>query len=265
MFVTHAVLLAAVSSGEADRVVTLYSREHGKLSAIAKGARKSRSRFGASLALFVAGEATLRDSRSGDLMLLERFDARADFTRLGEDVVKLAHASYATELLRELTVPRQPDAALYDLLLELYRIVMGYPAARGELARLRAPAPRRRAGLAAGPRTDRCLVCASEDDAVLDAEGALVDPGRGGLVCAACAAVVHFASDAIRRLPAAARAQLLALLRGPACSPTRWRWRRCRPRSRPRRGEAMHALVQTHLHAPMRSLEFIRQLRASLS
>ena len=50
--VAPAILLASVPFGEADRVVTLFTRSHGKVSAMARSARKSRTRFGASLSLF---------------------------------------------------------------------------------------------------------------------------------------------------------------------------------------------------------------------
>ena len=64
---TRAVLLRQVDTGESDRVVTLLTEELGKVSAIARGARKSRKRFGAALALFVLAEAEL----DGDLLMAE--------------------------------------------------------------------------------------------------------------------------------------------------------------------------------------------------
>src|SRR6476620_12375161 len=46
---TEAVVLRSIRFGEADRVLHLYSREHGRLGAVAKGVRKTKSRFGARL------------------------------------------------------------------------------------------------------------------------------------------------------------------------------------------------------------------------
>ena len=46
---TEAIVLRSIRYGEADRIVHLYTVAHGRLSAIAKGARRSRSRFGARL------------------------------------------------------------------------------------------------------------------------------------------------------------------------------------------------------------------------
>src|SRR5262249_59649646 len=93
---SEAILLGAVAYGDADRVVTLMTRSHGKVGAMARGARKSRNRFGGALGPFVVGEAMLRERRGADLMLLDSFHARRDFSRLGSDVVKMGHASYAT-------------------------------------------------------------------------------------------------------------------------------------------------------------------------
>jgi DNA repair protein RecO (recombination protein O) len=73
-FVTRAILLRAVATGEADRVVTLLGRPTGRVSAIARGARKSTRRFGGGLGLAATGEATLRDRSGAELSVLEGFE-----------------------------------------------------------------------------------------------------------------------------------------------------------------------------------------------
>src|SRR5262249_54256954 len=121
-----------------------------KVSAMARGARKSQKRFGGALGLFVLGEATLRERRGAELMLLESFQARRDHSRLGVDPVRLGHASYGTELVRELTPPPPPAPAAAPARRgaprappRLLRRRRGPRAARRHLARLRAQAPRR--------------------------------------------------------------------------------------------------------------------------
>lgn len=253
--VEPALLLRAVAYGEADRIVTLYTRGHGKLSAMARVARKSRARFGASLALFVVGEATLRDRRGAELMTLERFDAVRDFSALAVDVVRMAHASYATELTRELTVPRQADPALFDLLVELYAVVAtAAPAADT----LRAFELRLLDEIGLRPVLDRCVACGAEGAGALD-RGAVVDPARGGLLCARCAGLSR--GEGVRPLPGAARLRLLeaqevdSLAQAASLPPLD-------PEGTARAREAMHAMVAAHLRAPLKSLEFIQQLRA---
>jgi DNA repair protein RecO (recombination protein O) len=250
--VTDAVVLRQVATGEADRVVTLYTRAHGKLSALAHAAAKSRKRFGAALSPYVLGEATLREKAGRELHLLERFDARRDFAaRLG-DPIKMGHAAYATELLRELSPPHQTDPALLDLLVELYEVV-GTTAPRAET--LRAFELRLLDAVGLRPVLDRCLACGAGEAARLDAPGAVLDPERGGLVCASCGTM----GDRVRPLTAASRRRLLSIqdlaladaaaLPGDGAESVT----ACR--------EALHALLRTHLPGPLKSLEFLLKLR----
>jgi DNA repair protein RecO (recombination protein O) len=253
----EAVVLRSVAYGEADRIVTLLTRRHGKLSAIARAARRSQKRFGAALAPFVLGEAMLHERRGADLLVLDRFDARHDFSGLAFDVVRLAHASYATELVRELTEPRHVDPALFELLCELYETVSSH-APRADT--LRAFELHLLDELGLRPVLDRCVGCGTADGAGLDAVGGQIDAARGGLVCGACAARASF--DAGRRaLPAEARARLVAVRELslaqaaaieplPAVAQTAAR-------------TAMHALLAAHLRGPMRSLEFLEKLRTT--
>src|SRR5262245_27992425 len=114
--VTPAVVLRTVDYGEADRVVTLLARAGGKRAAIARGARRSTRRFGAGLALFGVGEATLAERPHAELDVLEAFHGARGFPHLALDVAKVAHAGYACEVVRELAPARQAEPELFDLL-----------------------------------------------------------------------------------------------------------------------------------------------------
>ena len=249
-FSTEAVLLAQIAYGEADRIVTLFTRARGKVTAMAHGARKSRSRFGAALSLFVLGDATLRARRGGDLYTLERFEARRVFSHLETDLVALAHASYATELARELSAAEKPDEPVLSLLLELYQTVETY-GPRADT--LRAFELRLLGELGLAPGFDRCVGCGSRETAKLDGVGALLDPHGGGVLCSACprpgarplgtavrmrlCEVQTAASLALAaQLPPAPRAVALA---------TR---------------EATRDLLSNHLVRPLRTVAFLEQL-----
>jgi DNA repair protein RecO (recombination protein O) len=244
-FVTDAVLLGAVAYGESDRVVTLFTRELGKVGAMARGARKSRSRFGAALSLYVLGEAALRERRGAELLFLESFHAVRDFSGLASDPVRMGHAAYATEIARELTPPHRADPPLLELLVELYEVVARTPPRAGtlrafELALL--------GEIGLRPMLDGCVACGDE-------EADLVDAARGGLVCGRCAG-----GTALRLLPAAARARLVALrdagsLAAAAALPPAAAEVEDAARA------AMHALVEAHLPRPARSVEFLKKLR----
>ena len=183
--VTPALVARSVDYGEADRICSLLTRDLGRVSALARSARRSRKRFGGALSLFVIGDATLKPSR-GDLLALERFDALQDLAPgIGGDVIKVAHGSYMLELARELWPEGQADADAFDLLCDGLRAVADNPPSppllRGfELQLLQAM------GLA--PCLDRCVSCGTAE--------ALAAPGnhgqvvfnlhRGGIVCPAC-------------------------------------------------------------------------------
>jgi DNA repair protein RecO (recombination protein O) len=135
VLVTPAIVLRTVDYGEADRVVTLLSRDEGKLSAIARGARKSKRRFGAALSLFGVGEARLTERAGQELATLESFSSARGFPGLYTDVAKVAHGSYACELVRELSPPKHPEPALFDLLLDLLALLDEHEA-RAETLRI---------------------------------------------------------------------------------------------------------------------------------
>ncbi|MBZ0237175.1 MAG: DNA repair protein RecO, partial [Deltaproteobacteria bacterium] len=119
---TDGVVLRTTPVGESDLVVALFTRELGRVSAIARGARSSRRRFGGALGLLVHSELALgRRARGSELWNLERATAKTDHAALGADPIVLGHASYGLKLVRELTPAEVPEPAALDLLLGLWR------------------------------------------------------------------------------------------------------------------------------------------------
>jgi DNA repair protein RecO (recombination protein O) len=191
--ITDAIVVRAVDYGEADRVVTLITRGAGKVSALARGARRSQKRFGGALALFGAGEATLSPGR-GELFRLESLDARRGFPRLATDVARVAHAAYACELTRELLPPHHPEPRAFALLRSLLQhIDDGDAAGPSGPAYLRVFELALLDALGLAPVLATCVVCGDNLAPIVGvAEG---DPGerhfdvrRGGVVCAGCGA-----------------------------------------------------------------------------
>jgi recombinational DNA repair protein (RecF pathway) len=103
----RAVVLRSVDYGERDKVVTLLSRERGKLSAFARGARASRRRFGGVLEPFTLVAAEVSE-RGGDLWGLEDAAVERAFGAIRGDLLRIACASYAVELAREGPSPSRP-------------------------------------------------------------------------------------------------------------------------------------------------------------
>ena len=111
---TEAVVLRRSDLGEADRIVTLYTPQLGKLRAVAKGIRRPTSRLGGHLELFTHSRVLLAKGR--DLDIITQAETIHSFIGLRDDLWRAALACYAAELLDRLTVERNPDLAVYDLL-----------------------------------------------------------------------------------------------------------------------------------------------------
>lgn len=113
-FRTEAIVLRRTDFGEADRLLTLYSKEFGKISAIAKGARKPQSRKTGHVELFMRSKFFIAKGRNLDIITqAEMIDSYAP---LRDDLMRVSHASYAVELLNRFTVEEDPHSGIYNLL-----------------------------------------------------------------------------------------------------------------------------------------------------
>jgi DNA repair protein RecO (recombination protein O) len=116
-----AIVLARMDFGEADRILTLYSRQHGKLRVIAKGARRPLSRLGPHLEYFSRSRLMLAKGRELDVVTgAETADAHL---AIRDDFDALGHASHMVEVLARLTEDRQENVAVFDLLASSLRLL----------------------------------------------------------------------------------------------------------------------------------------------
>jgi DNA repair protein RecO (recombination protein O) len=99
-FRVSAVVLRHSELGEADRLLTLYTREHGKMRVVAKGARKVTSRKAGHLEPFT--HVTLQLAKGRDLMIVTQAETVNAFLGIGENLTKMGYASYVIELLDRL-------------------------------------------------------------------------------------------------------------------------------------------------------------------
>jgi DNA repair protein RecO (recombination protein O) len=111
---SEAIILRRFDFGEADRMLTLYSREFGKIKALAKGARKPQTRKTGHVELFMRTNFMFARGRNIDIItqaeLVEAYPA------LREDLVRTTYAAYAAELLDGLTAEADRDLRKYNLL-----------------------------------------------------------------------------------------------------------------------------------------------------
>lgn len=207
-----AFVLRSVDYGESDRIVTFFTREHGKLPAFARAARKSQRRFGGALEPFQRLRIRFRDRR-GDLASLASATIEEGRPSLLADYDLIARASYLTELVTEATREREAHPELFDLLDRGFDLLAS-PAFAA------APTPKREAWRCtfelklldlAGyrPVLDACAMCGTTEAARFR-----FAPERGAVLCGACAmgsGGVPVSAGTLRLLQAALDADLTRL------------------------------------------------------
>jgi DNA repair protein RecO (recombination protein O) len=198
---TEAIVLRSIRYGEADRILHLYTPAHGRVAAIAKGARRARSRFGARLEPFFHVCAVLHEGRS-ELLTVTSVDTISAHGALRDYAATLDAAARACDAVTRLFETPEPHPEVFRLL-------------ANELGLLHADSAHARTGnglafrlkllLAAGivPQLGACVVC-GETDHLVGFSGA-----AGGVVCSSCeAASFPLEEDAYRFLVGALGAPL---------------------------------------------------------
>lgn len=112
---TPAIILHAFKYADTSKIVRLATRDHGVQSAIAKGASRPRSRFGASLQVLSQGTAHLYLRPAVDLQTLSAFDVAEQRPALAADMGRYAAASAIAEVMMR-CAPSEPQPRLFDLL-----------------------------------------------------------------------------------------------------------------------------------------------------
>jgi DNA repair protein RecO (recombination protein O) len=204
------VVLRTIKLGEADRIVTILTQGHGKIRAVAKGVRKTTSRFGARLE--PTSRVALQCYKGRELDVVTQVETLEAHRALREEYTLFTHAIPMLEAVDQVAQEREPNPALYRMLagalrtLAERRSALVTPAFFWKLLSLEG----------FHPMLDGCARCA-EDDVELVA----FDLDEGGTLCSACARgggrpLSPDALDLLRRMLGGALNGVLAETPGPA-------------------------------------------------
>ncbi len=116
---TEAIVLSAMKYGDTSKIVRLYTREFGRLSVIAKGARGTKSKFRSVLEPMNHVATVIYKNSNRELQLLSQCDLIQSFPHLSEDLEKMSVGMTALELVTLATHEEEPHEALFRLLLDL--------------------------------------------------------------------------------------------------------------------------------------------------
>ena len=112
--IDDAVVIGLMDYREADRIVSLFSKEHGRINGIARGARRSVKRFGGALELFA--RLSVNFTQSDSLVPIKDVDAITIYPGIRSSFEGIAYAGYACELVSLFAPERQANGRLFRLL-----------------------------------------------------------------------------------------------------------------------------------------------------
>jgi DNA repair protein RecO (recombination protein O) len=180
------IVLRSWKLGEADRIVSIFTRENGKIRAVAKGVRKSGSRFGARLEPACHVSLQLFKGK-GDLDTITQVELVTRMAEMRDDFETLMRASAMLEAVDHATPDRDPNVELFDMLVRALATLASRPSP------LVAPAFFLKLLSLEGlePSVTCCVGCGSEGPLVsFDLRG-------GGAQCAECRSGVSISADAL--------------------------------------------------------------------
>ncbi|HET6465092.1 MAG TPA: DNA repair protein RecO [Nitrospiria bacterium] len=177
---TEAIVLKGMRLGEADKLATLLTSKKGKVKAVAKGARRSRSRFGAALEPFTYCNVILFEKKPTVLMRMNQADILKPFMKIREDLDRIQAAARMVQIVSALLPEGEANPKIFSLLLTGLGEVEKSDHLEW-LVRVFEIRCLKHTGYQA--RLDRCLTCQRE----IDSKPAYFSPKSGGTLCGACA------------------------------------------------------------------------------
>lgn len=203
------IVLRTYKLGEADRIVVVLTEEHGKVRAVAKGARKTRSRLGARLEP-VSHAALLLYQGRGELETVSQAELIDGFASIRGDLDRLTRAAAILEASDLAAHEHEPDPRRYHMLLGALRSLAAHPAP------LLVPAYfwKLLAHEGVRPELDVCVSCGAAEPLVA------FDAGQGGVTCRACRSGVGVTAEGLAMVRRILGGGLVAALDEPASAVT---------------------------------------------
>jgi DNA repair protein RecO (recombination protein O) len=174
---TEAVVLRRQDLGEADRLLSVYSLDFGKLRLIAKGVRRPGSRKSGHLEPFTRVQLLL--ARGRELDIITQAEAIETFPKLRDDLVRLGQAAYVIELIDRFTLDRDSNQALYRLLIHTLERLAAQSKSAGAILHFQL---RLLEKVGYRPEVFRCVGCGEE----LRPQDQYFSMNEGGVLCPDC-------------------------------------------------------------------------------
>ncbi len=247
-FRTEAIVLRRKDFGEADRLLTLFTPEIGKIRVLAKGIRKPRSRKAGHLELYTRSNLLLAKGR--DMDIITQADTLDAYRPLREDLLRSTYGSYFIELLDRFTPDEAENKPLYDLLAQ----ALGWLAEADDLALATRYYELQVLGMS-GYQLE-LFYCVVGGERIV-AEDQFFSPADGGVICPRCGEK----REGAFRISLAALKVLRHLLR------SNYQTVRALKLSQAVHAEverAIHRTITYHLERQLKSVEFLKQVQRAV-
>jgi DNA repair protein RecO (recombination protein O) len=234
----QAFVLSSLDYGESDRIVSLFSLEHGRVKAFARGARNSRKRFGPALEPFARIDVQARLKEG--LSTLQQADIISIYPSIRSDLERIAHALYACELVDAITPEGHPVPRLYRLLSAYLDRLETEPAIEAdrrfyEINVLNI--------LGYRPSLESCSRC----DSPFDAAGARLQDGGEAACRFCCASGRPLSSPTLRSLSSCLKTGTFGQIQ-------------FTPEVLQQAGDLLNEAISAHTGRRLKSLEFLQQV-----
>ncbi len=207
----HGIVLRTYKLGEADRIIVFITKDHGKVRAVAKGVRKTKSKFGSHLEPMSHVAVQFYEGR--ELDIVTQTESVDHFRPIRDDLDRIAHGIAMLEAVDQMALEREPNPRLYQMLLGALRALAAHngplvvPAFFWKLLALEG----------FRPQLDECVLCGAtppEDPLVA------FDLESGGALCAGCRRGRRISPEALALMQQILGGQLGSALNEPASPAT---------------------------------------------
>jgi len=247
-YVTDAVVLYSMDFGESDKLITFYTTSFGRLKGIAKGAKRSKKRFGINLEPLSLVRLHFFEKKEDSLVRVSACDLLNPFQGIRDDLFKISYGSYMIEVVEKLAPERERHPELFTLLIDF----LGILEARGVTEDLlRVFEVRLLDDIGLRPHLSDCVACRTP---IVGGTGVRFSPAKGGALCNRCAkgvpATAPVSIGTLKTLEMAVKIDALKI-------PRLVFSKEVRDESR----EILRAFIRFHTGRELKSLEFIEKIK----
>lgn len=178
LYKSKGIVLKHIKLGEADKIAILFAPRHGKIRAVAKGLRKTKSKFGSRLEPFTFVDLLLYEGR--ELDIINQAEIITSFREIRSDLEKFKYGSVMLELIDKIAQEREESSRTFVLFLSALEALKAAPDRYDQLLALFELKLMSLIGYK--PRLEVCVACGSETAG----PGTVFSMRYGGFLCADC-------------------------------------------------------------------------------